>query len=182
MRTLLSTCRYPRPLFPDQLLGTSLPERTLTPAELAAWARRVRTARLDWALLAPFLRFEAERYARIPLAVSRHWELVLVSWLPGQASAVHDHGGSHGASVLLAGALLETSFRRQGRRLVPVRRRRVQRGQAMLEGHGGIHRVANDAERPAISLHLYSPPLCDVRVYPEPGPARVEDRAGYAVH
>src|SRR4051794_32319346 len=41
--------------------------------------------------------FSSERYVRRLLHCGVGYEALLLSWLPGQHSAIHDHGGSVGA-------------------------------------------------------------------------------------
>lgn len=148
----------------DRPLGIPLPARGLGPQELTEWTR-VASRSLDWSGLEPLLRFDPGAYARIPLCTTSHWELVAVCWLPGQGTPIHDHGGCCGASLVLAGALTETTYRISAGRLQRLRRRRLVKGQAMLERAPTIHQVENRSRSKAISLHLYSPPLGEVRVF-----------------
>ncbi len=165
-----------RPMFPDQLLGLSLPERELKPRDLAAFARAACKG-VDWELLEPFLRFDPTKYARVQLCTTRHWELVAMCWLPGQGTRVHDHGGCCGASVVLAGSRIETSFRRRQGRLQRSTQRRLEIGEAMFERESTVHQVENRTRRRAISLHLYTPPLGDVRVFEPRGDGRMTTAA-----
>lgn len=176
MRVMRPTRASLRSLSPEQLLGVSLPDRPLTARDLSGWARRA-AASVDLDRLEPFLRFDPAQYARIPLFTRRHWELVAMCWLPGQGTRVHDHGGSSGASLLLSGTLVETSYVIRAGRLRRVMLRRVKAGEAILESVSTIHQVANRSKRPAISLHLYSPPLGEVQVFEARTPAKARAAA-----
>src|SRR6478735_5375787 len=46
-------------------------------------------------------------YTRIPLPRENGYEAWLLTWLPGQGTGLHDHAGSAGAFILLAGTLTE---------------------------------------------------------------------------
>src|SRR5579875_1446030 len=46
----------------------------------------------------------------------------LLSWLPGHATDLHDHGGSSAAFTVVQGALREIRLDRTGRRIVQQRR------------------------------------------------------------
>ena len=71
----------------------------------------------------------------------------LISWVPGHATELHDHGGSLGALTVLSGSLNE--FRWDGRRL---RRRRLDAG---LHGGGrGGRPHAAGAEDPLAHRRL----------------------------
>jgi Cysteine dioxygenase type I len=85
-------------------------------------------------------------------------ELWLLSWLPGQGTDLHDHGGAAGAFSVLQGALSEdvvTSVRSH-----PVMSNRVYAtGSVRPFGERHIHRVRNLGDVAAISLHAYEPAL-----------------------
>ncbi|WBB68896.1 cysteine dioxygenase family protein [Micromonospora sp. WMMD812] len=100
------------------------------------------------------LRFDpAERwYAR--LAVAADHEVWALSWLPGQGTDLHDHGGSAGAFVVLAGALNEETV--GGGRL---RAHRLAAGSGRRFGVRHVHQVTNRGDVPAVSVHVYRPAL-----------------------
>jgi predicted metal-dependent enzyme (double-stranded beta helix superfamily) len=75
----------------------------------------------------------------------------VISWLPGQATGFHDHGGSAGAFAVVWGTLVE-------RRVVLAKP--VGAGGARAFGPRYIHDVRNAAAASvAVSVHAYSPPL-----------------------
>jgi predicted metal-dependent enzyme (double-stranded beta helix superfamily) len=136
----------PAPVQPGRLLGTR---------ELADVVRRLAASPVDW-LARVRLNPEGRWYERIHLDDS-HEEWVF-SWLPGQATGFHDHGGSAGAFAVVWGTLTE-------RRVVggtltgQVLARPVGAGGARAFGPRYIHDVRNAASAVAVSVHAYSPPL-----------------------
>ena len=101
----------------------------------------------------------------------------LISWVPGRATELHDHGGSLGALTVLSGSLNE--FRWDGRGL---RRRRLDAGDQAGFPLGWVHDVvwapravvgpvpapARTIKRPVeptLSVHAYSPPLTAMSYY-----------------
>lgn len=99
-------------------------------------------------------------------------DIWLISWVPGHATELHDHGGSLGALTVLSGSLNE--FRWDGLRL---RRRRLDAGDQAGFPLGWVHDVVW-APRPAavsvtspapvqptLSVHAYSPPLTAMSYY-----------------
>jgi len=117
----------------------------------AGWAGRVR--------LNPAGRW----YERIHLDDSH--EVWVISWLPGQATGFHDHGGSAGAFAVVWGTLME-------RRVVgatttgQVLAKPVGAGGARAFGPRYIHDVRNAAASAvAVSVHAYSPPLLAMTRY-----------------
>lgn len=88
------------------------------------------------------------------LAVADDHEVWLLTWLPGQHTDLHDHGGSSGAFVVVSGTLTEQTVS-AGR----LRPRQLPAGQSRRFGARHVHQVANDGAVPAVSLHVYGPAL-----------------------
>lgn len=157
---------------PGKLLGFDLPKRG--PEGISAVDRRKLLARLkaasiDWSLLGPQVEFHGAAYLRKRLFRSRDWEVLALCWLPGQSTVIHDHGRSWGATLVVAGEIEESLFRWNGEGLRMDRRvsRPLGVSQVTVETLETVHRVANPTAAPAVSLHLYSPPLDSLRSYDE---------------
>ncbi len=107
----------------------------------------------------------------------------LISWVPGRATELHDHGGSLGALTVLSGSLNE--FRWDG---TGLRRRRLDAGDQAGFPLGWVHdvvwapRLAPEPAagsvgglvfppphtapvQPTLSVHAYSPPLTAMSYY-----------------
>ena len=95
------------------------------------------------------------------LALTDEVELWLLSWLPGQHTAPHDHGGASGAFTVVLGELAET-YRYPGG---SIGRRAHGTGSALGFGAGRAHQVWNTSLGKAASVHAYSPPLVPTREY-----------------
>lgn len=116
-------------------------------------ARRLATRDELWR---PHIDFDpAARYVRRLLADGDH-EVWLLTWLPGQGTPWHDHGGSAGAFVVLQGALVEQTA---AHGLVRGLKRIHRRGASHGFGSEYVHRVTNEGPDPAVSLHVYAPRL-----------------------
>lgn len=133
------------------------------------WRSRVRFAR-------------DTRYA-VRVAASDDYEAWLLTWLPGQSTGLHDHGGSAGAFVVLEGVVREAvavaTPSGSPPRLVS---RTLGPGRVRAFGEGYLHDVMNTGHRPAVSLHVYAPALETMRrfVLDEQGRLQVvsEERSG----
>ena len=106
----------------------------------------------------------------------------VIGWAPGQGVGLHDHGGSAGAVVVVDGRLVESE-------VVPgagVRHRTVGTGESFAFGAGHVHGVANFDDRPATSIHVYSPPLRAMTYFGsddgDPAPTRIEPVTSSASH
>ncbi|HEU0190027.1 MAG TPA: cysteine dioxygenase [Mycobacterium sp.] len=96
-------------------------------------------------------------------------DIWLISWVPDQATELHDHGRSRGALTLLSGSLDE--YRWDGGRL---RRRRLEAGDQAGFPLGWVHDVVwappargavSVPAGPTLSVHAYSPPLTEMSYY-----------------
>jgi len=138
------------------------PGRLLGARQLANVVRRLAGSPADW-LGRVRLNPEGRWYERIHLDDSH--EVWVISWLPGQFTGFHDHGGSAGAFAVVWGTLME-------RRVVgatttgQVLAKPVGAGGARAFGPRYIHDVRNAAASAvAVSVHAYSPPMPQMTRY-----------------
>ena len=141
-----------------------------TPVQLAQVARTLARQRSLWQGVVdfdPITRY----YAR--LLADAHHEAWLLTWLPGQGTPWHDHGGSAGSFVVLQGVLSEeVAGYRTAVDLDDVRRAtgdliRLSPGDQRTFGTRHLHRVSNHGPDPAVSLHVYAPKLTAMTNYRE---------------
>jgi predicted metal-dependent enzyme (double-stranded beta helix superfamily) len=152
-----------RPTFPHPMsAGAAQPGRLLGARQLADVVRRLAASPADW-LGRVRLNPAGRWYERIHLDDSH--EVWVISWLPGQATGFHDHGGSAGAFAVVWGTLME-------RRVVGasttghVLAKPVGAGGSRAFGPRYIHDVRNAAAAAvAVSVHAYSPPMPSMTRY-----------------
>jgi hypothetical protein len=87
----------------------------------------------------------------------------LISWVPDEATELHDHSGSLGALTLLSGALHESRWAGD-----ELRRRHLTAGDQAAFPLGWVHDVTwapSEASTPTLSVHAYSPPLTAMSYY-----------------
>jgi len=89
------------------------------------------------------------------LGTTPRWDAWLEGWPQGDAIELHDHGGSTAVVQVLAGRLLETWLDDRGQ----LRRRRLEVGSSVWLSRRHVHDVVNVDALPALSVHVYSPPL-----------------------
>jgi predicted metal-dependent enzyme (double-stranded beta helix superfamily) len=138
-------------------------QRLLTPPQLAAEVRRLISAPADWVARVR-LDPEGRWYEQIP--VTDACELWLISWLPGQSTGFHDHGGANGAFGVVWGQLDEHVVPRGAAASVASAARPVAAGAVRSFGPRHVHDVRNSsAGSVAVSVHAYSPPLSAMTRY-----------------
>ncbi|MBF9135033.1 cysteine dioxygenase family protein [Plantactinospora sp. S1510] len=101
----------------------------------------------------------AQRWYHRLTAATDH-EVWLLTWLPGQHTDLHDHGGSAGAFLVAAGALTEETVVGGG-----LRPRELGTGAGRRFGARHVHRVSNRGDQPAVSVHVYRPALRSMTRY-----------------
>ena len=100
------------------------------------------------------------------------YQIVAITWLPGQGSSVHDHGQTWGVEAVLRGRLDVLDYRVRGRHralsdLRPADHHLLVDGTVigLLPPHD-LHSCRNaDARETAVSLHVYGRPLDSVKRY-----------------
>jgi hypothetical protein len=90
------------------------------------------------------------------------YEVKLLTWERDQSSDWHDHGGSSGAFAVTSGVLLE---RHRGDDHVGVVSGHFGVGQFGAFGPDYVHDIVHGAGTPAVSIHVYSPPLSARTLY-----------------
>ncbi len=119
---------------------------------------------------------DAEERWYLLLYGSPEYDLWLLSWLPGQDTDWHDHGGSSGSFTVADGMLSEQS--RRGNRRVGTRT--LAAGEGVAFGPAHVHNVGHHGAAPAVSVHSYSPALTAMTYY-DLGPYGLTARETLAV-
>lgn len=133
-----------------------------------------------------FVHYDKCRYTRNLIAYGKdqRFGLMILAWGPGQRSPIHDHNGSHCIMRVLEGSLTETlyaindtgsstesdsSISAAENEYVKKRERKLDLNQtAYIHDTIGWHRITNaSASKPAVSLHLYAPPIEHCKTYCE---------------
>jgi predicted metal-dependent enzyme (double-stranded beta helix superfamily) len=110
---------------------------------------------------------DGDEYNRELVHAAPGYEIWLLSWLPGQVTPIHDHGGAVTVTTVLSGTVLEERFERAGDLDVLD----VRPTSATLREIGDIdpidpvriHRVRPIGS--AVTLHLYVPTYTDGQIY-----------------
>ncbi|WBB62233.1 cysteine dioxygenase family protein [Streptomyces sp. WMMC500] len=133
----------------------------LSPAALRAIVRDLAGRPDRWR---PAVRFDAAARFHTRLEAAGGHEVWLLTWLPGQGTEIHDHGGAAGAFTVVAGVLTERTF--PALRGAP-RARELTAGGLRAFGSRYVHEVANAGTAPAVSIHAYTPALSAMSFYAE---------------
>lgn len=88
-------------------------------------------------------------------------DIWIISWMRGHDTGFHDHDLSSGAVAVVQGELIEERMALGG----PPIRRVYRAGEAFNFAASHVHRMFQEADSPAVSIHAYSPPLWRMGAY-----------------
>jgi predicted metal-dependent enzyme (double-stranded beta helix superfamily) len=89
------------------------------------------------------------------LISDEHLTAWLICWMDDHDTGFHDHDRSSGAVAVVSGAVREERLTLGG----DPSRRVLRAGQSFHFSASDIHRVRHEGVDPAVTLHVYSPPL-----------------------
>jgi cysteine dioxygenase len=122
----------------------------------------------DWR---PFALFEATYYCRNLVRFSDLYELIVLCWGPGQRSPIHDHAGQRCWMAVLEGTVRETLFQVAAGPTPSISQGAVRDFRQGSVGYVvddvGWHRIEPVGHGPAVTLHLYSRPIRECRIFDE---------------
>ena len=101
-----------------------------------------------------------DRYSERLLLTADH-EIWLIHWEAGHDTGFHDHDRSGGHVMVVSGAVCEERLVVGG----PPSSRVVRAGESFTFDPADIHRVTHVEGEPAVTIHVYSPPLHAMGAY-----------------
>lgn len=127
-------------------------------------------AKCDRANWEKYVFLDEFRYTRNLIDVGNgNYNLILLCWNVNHQSPIHNHNGSHCLAKVMEGCLTETLYewpkecgKAKGNEAplqVTQETNMPVNEVAYIHDKIGLHRIANKQSSPAMSLHLYSPPI-----------------------
>jgi cysteine dioxygenase len=96
-----------------------------------------------------------DSYGRNLIYQGDNFELLTMSWNPGDFSTIHDHGHTVWGAVQIFGAAEHATFRYDDGYLTTLARWQVNPGDVLGVSHALIHQMGNPTNTPFVSLHVY---------------------------
>lgn len=140
------------------LAGRAIRDRDLEPDELSDLAGALAEHAELWQ---PLVRFDAQERVYVRLHRDDHLDAWLICWVSSQETGLHDHDDSSGAVKVVEGQLTEDRLVLGG----GVDTVGYAAGEGFQFDASRIHDVRHAGDAPAVSLHLYSPPLLRMGFY-----------------
>ncbi|MCP3905657.1 MAG: hypothetical protein GY715_18680 [Planctomycetes bacterium] len=113
------------------------------------------------------VRFHPAHYQRNLVHLGPNYSALILCWGPGQASSIHDHRGSACSVRVIQGTVVETRYKRDANGMLTVdRTNRHPEGAVCGSYDADIHTIVNEDQRDGlVTLHVYTPPMENYRVY-----------------
>ncbi|SDN85216.1 cysteine dioxygenase [Paenibacillus sp. yr247] len=105
-------------------------------------------------------------YGRNVIYSTKNLEVIVIHIPASGSTAIHNHGSSVGTACLIKGSLVNTKFLLDSEGY-PIAQADdfIRAGEYFEAPREQIHQLSNPFHEPAISVHVYSPPLDNVKRY-----------------
>lgn len=127
----------------------------------------VQESRIDLLDVAEYVRFDSERYHRELISQSEKFQLLVLGWLPGQKSPIHNHRGSQCCVRVLQGTAVETVYSQTSNGLFDFDTTNYPIGSMLCGEDADIHTVENLASSHdgLVTMHIYRPALTQMQLF-----------------
>jgi predicted metal-dependent enzyme (double-stranded beta helix superfamily) len=120
-----------------------------------------------------------DSYGRKLVFKNDHFEIMVMSWCPGDYSAIHDHGYTQWGAVQVFGQAEHATFIVKGDKLVTTSRQLLEEGDVIGVNHALVHQMGNPADTYFCTLHVYG---IQEKVENVTGDARIFDLRRKLIH
>ena len=95
-----------------------------------------------------------DTYYRNLVFKNNDFEILVISWLPGQKTPIHSHPQNGCIMKILDGQLCETKITKDNKSITNY----IKNDTSYIHDSIGKHVISNESDNLAVSLHIYSPP------------------------
>ncbi|MCT4580949.1 MAG: cysteine dioxygenase family protein [Flavobacteriales bacterium] len=96
-----------------------------------------------------------DSYGRKMVYKAPNFEIMVMSWLPGDMSAIHNHGYTTWGAVQVFGENEHATFKIEDNHLKTLTRSQFKNGEIVGVGHHLIHQMGNLTDNNVLTLHVY---------------------------
>ncbi len=98
---------------------------------------------------------EGESYGRLSVYQSKRLKVLVLSWNPGDFTAIHDHEPAEWGAVQFFGDISHRLYSLENNQVVLQQAATIQHGQMVGVTGKLIHAMGNLSSQPAFTLHIY---------------------------
>ncbi len=113
----------------------------LTPKDLEPWA--------------DFNHPKKDGYGRKLVYAENHFEMMVMSWMPNDFSAVHNHGYTQWGAVQVFGNASHYVYKYQNNHIKLIEKQSFKPNDIVLVTNEFIHQMGNQTDTPYLTLHIY---------------------------
>jgi hypothetical protein len=104
------------------------------------------------------------KICRTKLYENKNYEIILISWLPGAESHIHNHSDNGCIYRLIDGTLIEEQYHPETLELIKLQNV-LPNDVGYIDNETSYHRMINPDNQMAYSIHIYSPPNFNMTIY-----------------
>ena len=138
-----------------QLIHSLENETEMKPAAAAGFLRKCSLSLADVLPYASFDHPAEESYGRCPIWDGGNYKILVMSWLPGDFTMPHDHGGAEWGAVKTFGPMANDLYVEKSESVVCVKKEILETGSVIAVNSDLIHRSGNHGRKNLLSLHIY---------------------------
>jgi len=117
----------------------------------------------DWA---NFEFYDSEKYKKNLVFRNNQFEIFIVCWSEYQGTQIHDHADNGCILKVLQGQLTEYKYDTKSLKLKEICNLPTN-SFSYIDNTGNYHKIINNSNENAVSLHIYSPPNYQGKIYQE---------------
>ena len=130
-------------------------KKSYKPSEVVQIVKKANITPKDIMPWADFNHPKADSYGRKLVHKSDNFEIMVMSWVPGDISAIHDHGFATWGAVQIFGENEHAIFKIEGNQISTLSRTNFNYGQIVGVEHNLIHQMGNMTNENILTLHIY---------------------------
>ncbi len=141
-----------------QIIEKLSKKEAFLPAEVVKIVNEAQVQSEDLLPWADFNHSVKDSYGRKLVHKSSNFEIMVMSWVKGDISGIHDHGYATWGAVQIFGENEHAIFRKENNTITTLSRTNFTYGQVVGVGHDLIHQMGNFTENNVLTLHIYGLP------------------------
>lgn len=110
------------------------------------------------------IKFDTDSYTHNIVKTGTCYQALILCWKAGQHSPIHDHAKSVCGILVVDGIATEDRY---DNNLVLESTSEFEKGKVIVSEGKDIHCISNRTNDELITLHIYSPPLFNMRIFEE---------------
>lgn len=132
-----------------------LAQGSLTPRQAQDLVEQADVNETDLGAYADFSHALQDGYGRKLVLDNGQFEIMVMSWNPGDYSSIHDHGHTQWGVVKTFGNVHHLVYCDKGDELTFVKREILAKGSLTKVSNATIHQMGNPSTTPYLTLHIY---------------------------